>query len=194
MIHVGDLTFENEEEAEAYFDETLFEIKKDLLQKPLLRATLKSRLRKLDQLEELEKVLGEVGTTHELSLPETPFFTEFSVQEQWRIFASGVSKWKLAISSVNSVSALRAIVENGFALWKAYCLVLPEIVLYEEDPKVGLAENVMVLNDGFRLMEEQSIRTFQELLIVQFEDSEQKERLHLFLVELKRLSLRIPYL
>lgn len=192
MITFGNHSFHDEEEAESWFDEKLFEVKRDLLQKPLLRATVKPRLKTLDQLSELEMLLELSEIPVEIS--EVPNFSAFSMEEQWKVFSREVSQWKLAISSCDSAIALKQLIESGFSLWLGYCSQLPEVNWEEEAPKVGVAENVMVLQEGFEELKTSGITSYQQLLDALEKNSAEKQRLKLFLTELKRLSLRVPYL
>jgi len=192
MITSGEHTFHDKEEAESYFDEKLFEVKRDLLQKPLLRATVKQRLKMLDQLAQLETMLELRGYPFEIT--EIPDFTSLSMDQQWKQFSKSVSQWKLSISSCDSAIALKQFVESGFSLWLGYCSQLPDLKWEEELPKVGVAENVMILQEGFDRLRNTGITTYQQLLSVLAKNSDEKQSLKLFLTELKRLSLRVPYL
>ncbi len=192
MIAFGEHTFHDEEEAESFFDEKLFEVKRDLLQKPLLRATVKQRLKTLDQLSELEALL-ELGENPS-EIPQVPVFSSLSMDEQWKLFSRSISQWKLAVSSCDSAITLKQLVEFGFSLWLGYCTQLPELVWEEDVPKVGVAENIMVLQEGFDRLKNGGIVSYEQLLKTLEGNSAEKESLKLFLTELKRLSLRVPYL
>lgn len=191
MIAVGDWTFDNEEDGLSFFEEKLFEIKQHLQQKPLLRATIKSRISQLTKLSQLEEQLPILKADNIFVIPD---FSEKKALDQWSLYSSFFSKWKLQIFQAESAKEMLQSIEFGFQFMKAFYSLLPDFDWKEEDPKVGVAENVMYLQAGFHWMNGAGIQTFSELGEQLVDRMHENETIKLFAMELKRLSLRLPYL
>ena len=188
MITVGSWTFEDEEDALAFYEEKLFGVRQDLQSKPLLRATVKSRVVLLNQLVELEKILDIDASEIVFQLPDYSNKTAF---EQWSLFSATSSAWKLKVFQTESARELLDLIESGFVYLKQFYALLPNIQVGGEDPKVGVGENVMYLQAGMDWMRTNGINDFSALENRPFDEN---ETLKLFYLELKRLSLRLPYL
>lgn len=188
MIAVGSWTFEDEEDALAFYEEKLFEVKQHLQSKPLLRATIKARITLLNQLVELEK---ELDIDANQSLFSFPDYSGKNAFEQWALFSATSSNWKLKIFQSESARELLELIENGFVYLKQFYTLLPELNVQEEEPKVGVGENVMNLQAGIDWMKVKGINDFSEL---ENQPIDENETVKLFYLEVKRLSLRLPYL
>ncbi len=189
MITAGPWTFNEENEALAFYEEKLFEVKQHLQSKPLLRATIKSRMTLLHQLVELEKQLDIDSQTSEFSLPN---YQNKRAIEQWSLFSATSSAWKLTVFQSESAEELLVIIEKGFSFLKDFYAILPKnLPLLEEDPKIGIAENIMHIQAGITWMKATEINEFSEL---ENRAIDENETVKLFYLELKRLSLRLPYL
>ncbi len=191
MITFGNRTFEDEEDALSFFEDKLFEIKRHLQQKPLLRATVKSRISELTQLSVLEEQLHVSRAEFVLHLPD---FSGKGATEQWALYSAALSKWKLQIFQTDSAKEMLELIRFGFEFMKGFYSLLPDFELDEEDPKVGIAENVMHLQAGFQWMKEAKIQTFSGLSEQLVDRIPENETIKLFAMELKRLSLRLSYL
>lgn len=191
MITAGNWSFDDEEDALSFFEEKLFEVKQHLQQKPLLRATVKSRVSQLTQLSLLEEQLPVSGSDYDLKLPD---FSGKTAIEQWSLYSALLSKWKLQVFQTESAKEMLQLIEFGFEFMKQFGTLLPDFQLNEEDPKVGVAENVMYLQAGFQWVKESNIRTFSELGEQLVNRIPENETIKLFAMELKRLSLRVSYL
>lgn len=188
MITAGSWTFEDEDEALAFYEEKLFEVKQHLQSKPLLRATVKSRIALLNQLAELGKKLDIDPNAFELKFPD---YSGKTALEQWALFSATASNWKLKVFQTESAQELLDLIESGFTYLKQFYELLPHIQLAEEDPKVGVGENVMYIQAGMDWMRSNGINDFSSL---EKQPIDENETVKLFYLELKRLSLRLPYL
>jgi hypothetical protein len=191
VIIAGNRTFEDEEAALSFFEEKLFEVKRHLQQKPLLRATVKSRISELTQLSLLEEQLPVSRSEYALHLPD---FSGKDASEQWALYSTVLSRWKLQIFQTDSAKDILELIQFGFEFMKGFYSRIPDFELKEEDPKVGIAENVMYLQAGFQWVKEEQIRTFSELGEQLVDRIPENETIKLFAMELKRLSLRLSYL
>lgn len=188
MITVGSWAFEDEEDALAFHEEKLFEVKQHLQSKPLLRATVKSRISLLNQLTELERELGIEEGQSGFPIPD---FSGKNAVEQWNLFSVTASNWKLKVYQAEAARELLVLIESGFVYLKRFYELLPDMDWQEEDPKVGVGENVMHLQAGMDWMKSNGINDFSSLKNHPFGEN---GMLKLFYLELKRLSLRLPYL
>lgn len=194
MISIGKWQFDDEEAVETFFDEKLFEVKQQLQSKPLLRATVRSRVQLLTELRALEEVLEIAISPVALEIPE---LNSVSPVRAWSAYASALSVWKLKMFNSASATELLDWIEKGFALHLAYAQSLPELkhlMEGEELPKVGLPENAMQLQEGFRWMETEGMQRWEDLNGLSPEVIREKEVLKNFVLELIRLSLRIQFL
>ena len=191
MITVGSWSFGEEDDALSFFEEKLFEVKQHLQQKPLLRATVKSRVLQLTQLSLLEEYLPVSRLDLDLELPD---FSGKTAGEQWNLYSMLFSKWKLQVFQAESAKDILQLIEYGFEFMKRFYSLIPTIALNQEDPKVGVAENVMQLQAGFQWMKVANIHTFSELGEQLVDRIPENETIKLFAMELKRLSLRVSYL
>lgn len=190
MIVIGKLEFEDIEDVEEYFEEQFFEIKQQLQSKPLLRATSKQRMKQLQDLQAFEPILELDVSEISLSIPE---FTNRNIAEAWELFSSAFSKWKLKCANAITPTELLQLLELGFDLQKKFYQLIPEIDWKEEDPKVGVVEQLMNLQNGFNLLKTSGLIHFEDLSKVPFAEIKANDTLYLFFLELKRLSLRSQY-
>lgn len=190
MITIGKLAFDDPESAEEYFEEQFFELKKQLLAKPLLRATARQKIKALQELQEFEAVLGNSGPAVSVSLPD---YSGLNMHQAWMIFSNTYSSWKLKSFNASTPSELLELIETGFNLQKDFYALIPSLNWEEEDPKVGVTEQLMHLQAGFDWCKANRINDFQKLSAVPFAEIKANETTYLFYLELKRLSLRLQY-
>lgn len=190
MITIGKLSFEDQESAEEYFEDQFFEIKKQLQAKPLLRATSRQKIKALEELREFESVIDMPHFHVNFTLPD---YSGLNMHEAWLMFSNTYSIWKLKSFNASSPSELLELIEKGFELQKDFYALIPEISWEEEDPKVGVTEQLMHLQGGFNLFKEKGINLFRDLSEVPFTEIKANETAYLFFLELKRLSLRFQY-
>jgi hypothetical protein len=191
VIAAGSWTFDDEDDALTFFEEKLFEVKQHLQQKPLLQATIKTRIAQLTELKLLEDQLSVSRLERLFPLPD---FSSAMAGEQWEMYSAAFFNWKLQIFQTESANDLLELIPRGFVFMKEFYSRLPQFELGEEDPKVGVAENVMHLQAGFQWMKETNIQSFSELGEQLVNRMHENETIKLFAMELKRLSLRLSYL
>lgn len=167
-------------------EDKLFVLKKEILQKPLLTPLLRSRLEKLQVMAQLEKeVLGvkaeKVSFSNDLLLTE-------DVVENWKRYAQSSYRWRQAFMVADSARTVLELIPIGQDIDRRFAESVPQLNFCDEEPVYGKDPDPMVLENGFRKMEQEQMKTFQEV--------KNNEKLFdkAFLVSLDRLSQLSKYM
>ena len=167
-------------------EEKLFVLKKEILQKPLLTPLLRSRLEKLKVMAQLEiEVLGvkaeKVSFSNDLVLTE-------DVVENWKRYTHCIYRWRQAFMAADSARSVVELIPMGQDIDRKFAESVPQLNYSDEEPVYGKDPDPMVLENGFRKMEQEQMKTFQEV--------KNNEKLFdkAFLVSLHRLSQLSKYM
>jgi hypothetical protein len=174
------------DDASEALEEKLFVLKKEILQKPLLKPLLRARIEQLNVLAKLEKeVLGVAPDSsvfwHDLVLGE-------DVVENWKRYNQSMYRWRVAFMGADSVKLTCELIPIGQEIECRFAASVPKLQFSDEEPVFGRDPDPMVLEKGFRKMEQEQIKSFQEV--------KKQENLFdkAFLVSLDRLSMLSKYL
>lgn len=181
------LRIENLDEVEDALETELFEIRKSILAKPLLRLTLKSKLARLN-------VLAKIAEDRQL-FREPPVFqfvyngpnTE-SALSLWESYMQARSQWKMVFTQTQSPIALTAVLEEGLKMELEFASKFPVSDWTEEEPVFGTEPDPMLLQNGLKKAAEKGWITFSDL--EKNKNGLEKD----LLLALKRLSLLPKYL
>lgn len=165
----------------------LFDVKKTILAKPLLRLTLKSKLTRLAQLErvaEAQQLLRE---------NEVIPFTYHLVQSGevlvlWEGYMKAKSQWKMAFTRMQTPRGLIGILEEGLKMEAAFAEQFRDLNWIGEEPVFGTEPDPMLVQNGLKQAAQNGWLTFEEL-------EKNKSQLEKgLLLAIKRLSLLPKYL
>lgn len=181
------LWIENLDEVEDALETELFEIRKSILAKPLLRLTLKSKLARLN-------VLAKIAEEQQL-FRESPVFqfvydapkTE-SALSLWESYMRVRSQWKMVFTQTQSPIGLTAFLEEGLKMELEFASKFPVSDWTEEEPVFGTEPDPMLLQNGLKKAAEKGWITFSDL--EKNKNGLEKD----LLLALKRLSLLPKYL
>lgn len=181
------LRIENLDEVEDALETELFEIRKSILAKPLLRLTLKSKLARLN-------VLAKIAEDRQL-FREPPVFqfvydapkTE-SALSLWESYMRVRSQWKMVFTQTQSPIGLTAFLEEGLKMELEFASKFPVSDWTEEEPVFGTEPDPMLLQNGLKKAAEKGWITFSDL--EKNKNGLEKD----LLLALKRLSLLPKYL
>ncbi len=182
------LKIEELDEANDAFELALFEIKNWLKTKPLLQLTVKSKLKRLEELKTIEYFFVESQKEAIFESFPNEKVTQFSMTEWWKSVQSFQTKWyKMVFDSV-SPSELIDLILFYFYQKNTFCEViqLQEITNYEV--VFGVESDWMILEQGFQKVEKLGLNSFKDI------PKNEKHFDQKFLLELKRLSLLPKYL
>lgn len=181
------LRIENLDEVEDALETELFEIRKSILAKPLLRLTLKSKLARLN-------VLAEVAANEKLfrKLPAFQFTYDIpkteAVLQLWESYMRARSHWKMVFTQTQSPSGLIAVLEEGLKMEWGFTTQFPVLDWVEEEPVFGVEPDPMLIQNGLKQAAEKGWITFPDL------EKNKSELEKDLLLALKRLSLLPKYL
>lgn len=174
------------EDALDVYEERLFEIKKELLQKPLLQAILRSRKEKLKRLSEVESVL------FDLHVPEPLEFSVGAFQAtpagNWQRYSVLKQQWKQQLMSFTRASEVLTWLEAGANLERNMSESVPAMNFSGVEPVFGKEPDPMVMESGFRSMVEQGLHTWEVFFELRGHFEQE------FLIGLDRLSLIAKYI
>lgn len=181
------LRIENLDEVEDALETELFELRKSILAKPLLRLTLKSKLVRLN-------LLAEIAAEQELfSGPQAVRFTydapkTESVLVLWESYMRARSQWKMVFTQTQSPIDLTAVLEEGLKMELEFTAQFPVLDWTEEAPVFGVEPDPMLIQNGLKQAAEKGWITFPDL------EKNKSELGKDLLLALKRLSLLPKYL
>lgn len=181
------LRVENPDEVEEALELEIFELKKSILAKPLLRLTLKSKLVRLSQL-------ARVADSRQLFQSEdNPEFNYNLVESDevlvlWEAYMKAKSHWKMIFTQNQSPQGLSAILEAGLKMEIAFSTQFESLDWTDEEPVFGVEPDPMLIQNGLKEASRNGWITFRDL---EKNKSELKKDL---LLAIKRLSLLPKYL
>lgn len=191
------LGIENLDEVEDALESELFEIRKTILAKPLLRLTLKSKLTRLKLLAEIAAGSSSPfgGGQGGGGFPETemPSFTYDSSETKealglWEKYMKARSQWKMVFTQTYSPVGLIAVLEEGLKMELAFTEQFLVLDWTEEEPVFGVEPDPMMIQNGLKQAAENGWITFADL------EKNKSELEKDLLLALKRLSLLPKYL
>jgi hypothetical protein len=181
------LRIENLDEVEDALESELFEIRKSILAKPLLRLTLKSKLARLT-------VLAKIAEDRQLFREPQVFQFLYDIPKTesalslWESYMRARSQWKMVFTQTQSPIGLTAVLEEGLKMELEFASKFPVSDWTEEEPVFGSEPDPMLIQNGLKKAAEKDWITFTDL-------EKNKSRLEKdLLLALKRLSLLPKYL
>ncbi|WP_343605949.1 hypothetical protein [Fluviicola sp.] len=181
------LRIEDLSEAEDALEMELFELKKSILLKPLLRQTLRSKILRLEKLSEAALFIGLPGETSS-AIYEFELLKTDEVLPLWEAYMKAKSSWKRLFSQVSSPRQTIELLEQGLQMELAFATQFENREWLEEDPVFGTEPDPMPVQNGLKQAADQGFKTFSEL--EKNKSTLSKE----LLLALKRLSLLPKYL
>lgn len=182
LLRIDDLS-----EAEDALEMELFELKKSILLKPLLRQTLRSKIMRLEKLSEAASFLEMPGEN-----PAAEYTFELVKTDEvlplWEAYMKAKSGWKRTFSQVSSPGQAIELLEQGLQMEQAFSAQFEDLSWIDEDPVFGTEPDPMPVQNGLKEAAEQGIRTFSEL------EKNKSQLSKALLLALKRLSLLPKYL
>jgi len=181
------LRIENLDEVEEALEMELFEIRKSILAKPLLRLTLKSKLARLD-------LLAQIAESQQLfQNPEEVQFTydlqpSDAVLVLWESYMKAKSQWKQLFTQTQTPAALKAVLEEGLKMENAFSEQFISLHWLDEEPVFGVEPDPMLIQNGLKQASQKGWNTFSDL------EKNKSELEKDLLLALKRLSLLPKYL
>jgi hypothetical protein len=165
----------------------LFEVKKAILAKPLLRLTLKSKLTRLAQL---ERVAEDQQLFRE---NETIPFTYQLVQSDevlvlWETYMKAKSHWKMVFTRTQTPKGIAFVLEEGLKMEAAFAEQFRDLNWIDEEPVFGTEPDPMLVQNGLKQAAQNGWLTFAEL------EKNKSELEKGLLLAIKRLSLLPKYL
>ena len=165
----------------------LFEVKKAILAKPLLRLTLKSKLTRLAQL---ERVAEDQQLFRE---NEAIPFTYQLVQSDevlvlWEAYMKAKSHWKMTFTRTQTPKGIAFVLEEGLKMEAAFAEQFRDLNWTDEEPVFGTEPDPMLVQNGLKQAAQNGWLTFTEL------EKNKSELEKDFLLAIKRLSLLPKYL
>ncbi len=181
------LGIENLDEVSDALESELFEIRKSILAKPLLRLTLKSKLARLN-------VLAKIAEDRQLF--REPQVLQFiydspktgSALTLWESYMSARSQWKMMFTQTQSPNGLTAVLEEGLKMELEFAVQFPVMNWIEEEPVFGTEPDPMLIQNGLKKAAEKGWASFKDL------EKNKSELEKDLLLALKRLSLLPKYL
>lgn len=181
------LRVENLDEVEEALELELFELKKSILAKPLLRLTLKSKLVRLNQL-------ARVADSRQLFQSETDSKFNYNPVETdevlvlWHAYMKAKSHWKMIFTQTHAPQGLFVLLEEGLKMEIAFSAQFEALDWIDEEPVFGVEPDPMLIQNGLKEASQNGWITFRDL---EKNKSELKKDL---LLAIKRLSLLPKYL
>ncbi|WP_430406411.1 hypothetical protein [Fluviicola sp.] len=182
ILHV-----ENLDEVEDALELELFELKKSILAKPLLRLTLKSKLVRLNQLagvaESRQLFQNQENLSFDYNLVESD-----EVLVLWECYMKAKSHWKMLFTRTQSPLGLSAILEEGLKMEIAFSSRFQALDWIDEEPVFGVEPDPMLIQNGLKEASRNGWITFLDL------EKNKGELEKDLLLAIKRLSLLPKYL
>lgn len=181
------LRIESIDEVEEALELEIFELKKSILAKPLLRLTLKSKLVRLNQLAQIADARALFENTE--NLPFSYHLVESDeVLTLWEGYMKAKSHWKMVFSQTQTPLGLSEILEKGLQMEIAFSTQFADLDWIDEEPVFGVEPDPMLIQKGLKEASQKGWITFQDL---EKNKSELKKDL---LLAIKRLSLLPKFL
>lgn len=181
------LHIEHPDEVEEALEMELFEMKKSILAKPLLRLTLKSKLARLALLDKIAESRNLFQTS------QTIRFT-YDVQQTnevlplWENYMKAKSQWKMVFTQTQNPAELANVLEEGLKMEASFSSRFLNADWIDEDPVFGVEPDPMLIQNGLKQAAQKTWLTFADL-------EKNKSMLEKdLLLALKRLSLLPKYL
>lgn len=180
------LRIENLDEVSDVIEMELFEIKKSILAKPLLRLTLKSKLARLD-------VLSKIAESQHLQQSKEGLFTYYLVESDevltlWESYMKAKSQWKIAFTQSQTPQNLALILEEGLKMEIAFSKQFKALDWTDDEPVFGVEPDPMLIQNGLKRAFQNGWLTFTDL------EKNKSELEKDLLLAIKRLSLLPKYL
>lgn len=181
------LGIENLDEVEDALESELFEIRKTILAKPLLRLTLKSKLARLNVL---AKIAGDQDLFQESSVFQFAYDVPKTdvVLELWGSYMKARSQWKMMFMQTQDPAGLMVVLEEGLKMELEFTQQFPVLDWTEEEPVFGVEPDPMLIQNGLKQAAEKGWSSFADL------EKNKRELEKDLLLALKRLSLLPKYL
>lgn len=180
------LRIEDLSEAADALEIEVFELKKSILAKPLLRQTLKSKILRLEKLSEITAAL-ELQTEEQAPFEFDPVKTD-EVLELWGSYMRAKSNWKRVFSQSTAPKSVIALLEQGLEMELTFSQQFKAFDWIEEEPVFGVEPDPMLIQNGLKLASERGFLTFEDL------EKNKSELQKELLLAIKRLSLLPKYL
>jgi hypothetical protein len=178
---------ENLYEVEEALELEIFELKKSILAKPLLRLTLKSKLVRLNQLDQIvdsrQLFQNEVNPEFNYNLIESD-----EVLTLWESYMKAKNHWKMIFTQTQTPLGLSSILEEGLKMEIAFSDQFADLDWIDEEPVFGVEPDPMLIQNGLKEAAQKGWITFRDL---EKNKSDLKKDL---LLAIKRLSLLPKYL
>lgn len=181
------LRIEHLDEVEDALELEIFELKKSILAKPLLRLTLKSKLVRLNQLAQIAVDRALFQDVENLSF-NYHLVESDEVLSLWEGYMRAKSHWKMVFSQTQTPLGLSDILEKGLQMEIAFSTQFVDLDWTDEEPVFGIEPDPMLIQKGLKEACQKGWLTFQDL---EKNKSELKKDL---LLAIKRLSLLPKFL
>lgn len=165
----------------------VFEIKKSILSKPLLRLTLKSKLSRLDLLAKIAESQQLYQTDEQIRFTYDSL-TSDEVLALWESYMKAKSQWKIAFAQTQSPLGLTEILEEGLKMEIAFSEQFQSLNWTDEEPVFGVEPDPMLIQNGLKRASQKGWLTFADL------EKNKSELEKDLLLAIKRLSLLPKYL
>ena len=184
---LGILRIEDLDEVTDALELEIFEIRKSILAKPLLRLTLKSKLARLDLLAKI--------AAHQGLFP-CPEVIEFSYDLKqtdevlllWESYMKAKSQWKIVFTQTQTPAALAVVLEAGLKMDRVFSEQFLPLDWTDDEPVFGVEPDPMLVQNGLKQAAQKGWLTFEDL------EKNKSELERGLLLALKRLSLLPKYL
>ncbi len=177
----------NLDEVEDALESELFEIRKTILAKPLLRLTLKSKLTRLKLLAEIASIQKIFPETEVISVTYDSSETKEAL-DLWEKYMKARSHWKMVFTQTQTPTGLISILEEGLKMEAAFSEQFVLTDWTDEEPVFGVEPDPMLIQNGLKQAAVNGWLTFEDL------EKNKSELGKDFLLALKRLSLLPKYL
>jgi hypothetical protein len=181
------LRVESLDEVEEAIETELFEIKKSILAKPLLRLTLKSKLVRLD-------LLAKISESQQLYQNDEAFQFHYDLHTSgevlclWESYMKAKSQWKITFIQTQTPRGLIGILEEGLRMERTFSEQFKPLSWLDEEPVFGIEPDPMLIQNGLKQASRKGWLTFSDL------EKNKSELEKDLLLAIKRLSLLPKYL
>ena len=181
------LHIEHPDEGEEALETELFEMKKSILAKPLLRLTLKSKLARLALLDKIAENRNLFQTSQTIRFTYDLQQTN-EVLPLWENYMKAKSQWKMVFTRTQNPAELAGILEEGLKMEASFSSRFLAADWIDEDPVFGVEPDPMLIQNGLKQAAQKTWLTFADL------EKNKSELEKDLLLALKRLSLLPKYL
>lgn len=182
------LKVDDESEMLDAIETSIFEIKKQLLAKPLLYKTALSRLQQLQQIHAIEIQFFESSIVSKINEQSGFFKVENEPLKLWQSYQKAKNDWKTVFWSLESASEMIQSIHQGLAIELHYAQQFPLLDWTDERPIFGTETDSMLIEKELQRLASAGVNTFESMFQI-------KNEIDLsLLLALKRLSLLPKYL